>query len=173
MKRILYPTLCTLALTSALLGSVAYAQNGDKSAPSPILIRFQAHSMHANDFQIRRSKDRSLELQIKRKGMDVAYTEWMQRDHPYIFAGECIKQTGEVAHEFKSTTHMLDFDKLLEKRSDLRLQANKYGHDVAFAEWLRTERPDTYRQHFGLNPNKQAKKDNKSDKKDNKSDKKD
>ena len=94
MKRILYPTLCTLALTSALLSSATHAQSGDKPAPSPIIIRFQAHAMNANDFQIRRSKDRSLEAQIKSKGMDVACTEWIQRDHPYIFAEECIKQTG-------------------------------------------------------------------------------
>lgn len=71
-----------------------------------------------------------------------------------------------MAREFKSTTHMLDFDKLLEKRPDLRAQTNKYGHDVAFAEWLRTERSDIYRQHFGLDPNKPTRKDNKSDKKD-------
>ena len=169
MKRILYPALCTLALTSALLGSAAYAQDGDKSAksaPAPIIIRYRAHAMNANDFQVRRSKDRSLEADINKKGIDLAFTEWMQRDHPYVFAKECIKQTGEVAHEYKSTTHMLDFDKLLEKRPDLRLQANKYGHDVAFAEWLRTERPDIYRQHFGLDPKKLAKKDIKADKKD-------
>ena len=169
MKRILYLTLCTLALTSALLGSVAYAQDGDtpaKPTPAPIIIRFNAHAMGANDFQVRRSKDRSLEADIKSKGMDVAYTEWMQRDHPYLFAKECVKQVGEVAHEFKSTTHMVDFDNLLPKRPDLRLQASKYGRDVAFAEWLRTERPDVYRQHFGLDPNKTAKKDSKTDKKD-------
>ena len=47
---------------------------------------------------------------------------------------------------------MLDFDKLVEKRSDLRLQAAKYGHDVAFAEWLRTEHPDIYLRHFGITP---------------------
>ena len=169
MKRILYPALCTLALTGLLSSSVAYAQDGDKPAkptPAPIVIRYRAHTMNANDFQIRRSKDRSLEAEIKSKGIDVAFTEWMQRDHPYMFARECVKQVGEAAHEFKSTTHMLDFDKQLEKRPDLRLQANKYGHDVAFAEWLRTERPDIYRQHFGLNPNKIAKKDSKADKKD-------
>lgn len=169
MKSILYPMFGALALSSALLGSVAHAQEGDKPAkpaPAPSIIRFNAHAMNANDFQIRRSKDRSLEAEIKNKGMNLAFTEWMQRDHHYIFAKECIKQTGEVAREFKSTTHMIDFDNLLPKRADLRMQANKYGHDVAFAEWLRTERPDTYRHHFGLDPNKPTKKDSKADKKD-------
>ncbi len=88
----------------------------------------------------------------------MAFTEWMQRDHPYIFASECVKQTGEIANEFKSTPHMLDFDKLMEKRSDLRIQADKYGHDVAFAEWLRTEHPDIYLQHFGVKAPKKSKK---------------
>ena len=162
MKPILYPMFGALALTGSLLGSTAFAQEGEKPAkpsPAPIIIRFRAHAMGANDFQVRRSKDRSLEADIKNKGMDVAYTEWMQRDHPYIFAKECIKQVGEVAREFKSTNHMIDFDNLLPKRADLRMQASKYGHDVAFAEWLRTERPDTYRHHFGLDPNKPTRKD--------------
>ena len=77
MKRILYPTLCTLALAGTLLGSVAYAQDGDKSAksaPAPIIIRYRAHAMNANDFQVRRSKDRSLEAEISKKGIDLAFT---------------------------------------------------------------------------------------------------
>ena len=84
MKSILYSMFGALALSSALLGSVAHAQEGDKPAkpaPAPIVIRFNAHAMKANDFQVRRSKDRSLEAEIKNKGMDVAYTEWMQ---PYV-----------------------------------------------------------------------------------------
>lgn len=174
MKRILCPTLCLAVLPAALLPSVAHAQDSDKPAkmkPAPIVIQLRAHSMGANDFAVRRSKDRSLEAEIKNKGMDVAYTEWMQRDHPYVFAKECIKQVGEVATEYKSTNHMVDFDTLLPKRTDLRLQADKYGHDVAFAEWLRTERPDVYRQHFGLDANnrpmkKDMKMNTKSDKRD-------
>jgi hypothetical protein len=156
MKRMLYPALCAFALTCALSGSAAFAQDDEKPArtkPAPVVIRLQAHSMGANDFMVRRSKDRSIEAEIKNKGLDVAYTEWMQRDHPYVFAKECVKQVGEVATKFKSTNHMVDFDTLLPKRADLRLQAEKYGHDVAFAEWLRTERPDVYRQHFGLDAN--------------------
>ena len=151
MKRILYPALAALALSA--LGSAAYAQDDkkpDNIKPAPVVIRYQAHAMHANDFQVARSKHREIELQIKEKGMDVAFTEWMKRDHPYVFAKECVRQVGEIATEFKSTNHMLEFDKLIEKRSDLRIQADKYGHDVAFAEWLRTERPDTYREHFGI-----------------------
>ena len=153
MKYVLSSALCALTAASILLGSSAYAQDEkrpEKIKPTPVIIRFQAHSMSANDFQVARSKHREIELQIKQKGMDVAFTEWMQRDHPFVFAKECIRHVGEIATEFKSTDHMLDFDKLIEKRADLRIQADKYGHDVAFAEWLRTERPDTYREHFGI-----------------------
>ncbi len=169
MKLRLLTTLGALAYTATLFGSASQAQkNNDTSEikPAPIILRFNAHSMHANDFQVRRSKDRSLELEIKHKGLDVAFTEWMQRDHPYIFAKACVKQIGEIATAYKSTNHMFDFDKLIEKRPDLRIQANKYGHDVAFAEWLRTERPDVYRQHFGQDKTKKStNKDPKMDKK--------
>ena len=164
MKRLLRSVLGALALTLSLLGSAAYAQDQkkpDKVKPAPVIIRFQAHSMHANDFQVARSKHREIELQIKQKGMDVAFTEWMQRDHPYVFAKECVRQVGEIATEFKSTNHMLEFDKLIEKRADLRIQADKYGHDVAFAEWLRTERPDVYREHFGIKTARKEKNDKK------------
>ena len=136
--------LWALTIAMTLFGSASQAQKDKdtvKVKPAPIILRFNAHSMHANDFQVRRSKERTLELEIKRKGIDVAFTEWMQRDHPYIFAKECVSQVGEIATDYKSTNHMFDFDKLIEKRPDLRIQANKYGHDVAFAEWLRTERP--------------------------------
>ena len=138
-----------------LSGTALHAQDErapEKTKPAPVIIRFQAHTMNANDFQVARGKHRDIELQIKQKGMDVAFTEWMQRDHPYVFAHECVKQVGEIATDFKSTAHMLEFDKLIEKRSDLRIQADKYGHDVAFAEWLRTEHPDLYRAHFGAKP---------------------
>ena len=153
MKRTVSTALGALVLGISLFGNTAFGQEErkpDKVKPAPVIIRFQAHSMHANDFQVARSKHREIELQIKQKGVDVAFTEWMQRDHPYVFAKECVKQVGEIATDFKSTNHMLEFDKLIEKRGDLRIQADKYGHDVAFAEWLRTERPDTYREHFGI-----------------------
>ena len=156
MKRSLSLTLCAAALFTALIPAVTHAQNDksqDKPKPAPVLIHATAHRAHFNDFQLRRSKDRSLETEIKNKGLDVAFTNWMRKDHPHIFATECIKQAGEMAVEFKSTNHMVDFDNLLAKRSDLRSSAAKIGHDAAFAEWLRTERPDTYREHFGLDKN--------------------
>lgn len=169
MKLRLMAALSVLVLSMTLSGSAAHAQNETKPAktkPAPVIIRLNAHAMHANDFQVRRNKDRSLEAEIRKKGLDVAFTEWMQRDHPFIFAKECVKQVGALATEFKSTPHMGEFDALLAKRSDLRLQAEKYGHDVAFAEWLRKERPDIYRQHFGLDKNnKPIKKNGKTDKK--------
>jgi hypothetical protein len=167
MKYVLHPVFCIAVITTTLLSRPVFAQDNKKPVkPAPVIIRLGAHAMHANDFQVRRNKDRSLEGEIQRKGVDVAYTEWMQRDHPFIFATECVKQVGEIATTFKSTDHMIDFDLLMQKRSDLRLQAEKYGHDVAFAEWLRTERPNIYRQHFGLDKNNRPmKKPNKKDKK--------
>lgn len=164
MRRLHYAALCAAAITGALLSMPATAQDSKKPVkPAPVIIRYQAHSMHANDFQVARSKHREIELQIKQKGMDVAFTEWMQRDHPFVFAKECVKQVGEMAIEYKDTPHMLEFDKLIEKRGDLRIQADKYGHDVAFAEWLRTERPDTYREHFGIKPDVKLHKRTKQD----------
>ncbi len=170
MKSKLAIALSVLAMSVFPLGSITYAQDDKETAhlkPAPIIIKFKAHSMHSNDFNVRRSKDRSIESEIKRKGIDVAYTEWMQRDHPFIFAKECVKQIGEMSKEYKSTAHMEDFDSLLTKRTDLRLSAEKYGHDVAFAEWLRKERPNVYREHFNLDKNnKPMKKRNKAETKD-------
>lgn len=169
MKLKLSAAFCALTLTVTLFNPAVHAQDETKPAkttPAPVILRLNAHAMHANDFQVRRNKDRSLEAEIRKKGLDVVFTEWMQRDHPFIFAKECVKQVGAIATEFKNTPHMGDFDTLMTKRSDLRLQAEKYGHDVAFAEWLRKERPDIYRQHFGLDKNnKPIKKNGKTDKK--------
>lgn len=161
MKKGMFAALCALTVIGLPFASAAHAASDKDPAkvkPTPVIIRFQAHSMHANDFQTARSKHREIELQIKSKGMDAAFTEWMQRDHPYVFAKECVKQVGEMAIEYKDTPHMLDFDKLIEKRADLRIQADKYGHDVAFAEWLRTERPDVYRLHYGIKPHRTSSK---------------
>lgn len=152
------PTFVTVLTATLLVGTysniVAQDQAGQK--PAPIILHATAHTAHFNGFQIRRSKDRSLEPEIKRKGLDLAFTEWMQRDHPYVFAAECVKHAGEMATEFKSTPHMVDFDTLLPKRADLRLSAERLGHDVAFADWLRRERPDVYREHFGIKPHQKA-----------------
>lgn len=151
-------TLSLSALSMLLLFAAApgvMAQHQVKSRAAnlpPVIIKFSAHRMHAIDFQARMSKDRSLASEARTKGIDVAFTEWMQRDHPYLFKTECVKQAGEIAREFKSTNHMEDFDVLIRKRADLRRLADKYGHDYAFEEWLRTERPDLYRQHFNLGP---------------------
>lgn len=156
MKRIFYPALIALTLALTAHGSSVSAQDEHKPANvkvAPIIIRLDAHSMNANDFQIARSKHREIEGEIRRKGVDLAFTEWMQRDHPYIFAKECIKHAGDIAVEFKSTNQMVDFENILPKRSDLRMNVDKYGSDVAFAEWLRTERPGIYRKHFGLDEN--------------------
>ncbi|MCW3052857.1 MAG: hypothetical protein JWN14_2027 [Chthonomonadales bacterium] len=156
MKRSHSLSLYTVALLGALCAPIAHAQKNpspEKPKPAPVIIRATRHAAHFNDFQIRRSKDRSLEAEIKNKGLDLAFTEWMQRDHPQMFQTECIKQAPGIAAEFKSTTHMVDFDKLIEKRPDLRLAVAKKGHDAAFTEWLRTEHPDLYRRHFGLDAN--------------------
>lgn len=152
-----FRTLIALALFFAMTGggtqeTKAQTNKNENKKPAPVIIQAQAHAMHFSDFQVRRNRDRGLEAEIKKKGLDVAFTEWMMRDHPYVFATVCAKQVGQIAAKFKSTPHMGDFETLLGKRSDLRLKAEKYGHDVAFAEWLRTERPDIYRQHFGLGP---------------------
>ena len=164
MNKVMFTALCALTVTGLPFASSAHAaadKDSSKIKPAPIIIHYQAHSMHANDFQVARSKNRGIELQIKSKGMDVAFTEWMQRDHPYVFAKECVRQVGGMAVEYKDTPHMLEFDKLIEKRADLRIQADKYGHDVAFAEWLRAERPDVYREHFGIKTAKRQAKNSK------------
>lgn len=155
MKNILSMALATAVLMGAFSMSLADEQADKK--PAPVIIHATAHTAHFNDFQVRMSKDRSLAAEVKRKGLDVAFTEWMARDHPYVFATECVKHANEVvARDFKSSSHMHDFDTLLAKRADLRMSVERLGHDIAFADWLRTERPDVYRQHFSIKPVKKT-----------------
>ncbi len=149
-------SLLSLALSAVLVGtlSLSWVDAQTDKQPAPIIIKASAHTSHFHDFQMRRNKDRSLETEIQKKGLDVAFTEWMQKDHPYIFASECSKHVGDIAVAFKNTPHTSDFDTLVTKRSDLRLNVAQYGHDVAFAEWLRSERPDVYRAHFNIKSDK-------------------
>src|SRR5262249_41877454 len=107
MKRTLRMALSAVTPVGVLSTPFAFAQTdkkpSDKPKPAPIIIKATAHTAHFNDFQIRRSKDRSLDAEVKKKGLDVAFTEWMQKDHPSVFKAECVKQTGEIATEYKST----------------------------------------------------------------------
>lgn len=147
---------CVLTLLVALSGSTVDAQSNapaKRVKPAPIIIKFDKHSAHAVDFMVRRNKDRSLDAEIAKKGLDLAFTEWMQKDHPFVFGESCFNQVGELAKDYRDTRHMTDFDALVANRTDLHDQVDRYGHDVAFAEWFRRERPDAYRKHFGLDSN--------------------
>src|SRR5438876_516358 len=85
---------CLLTLVVAIGSPASHAQTSKSATdkPAPIIIKFDKHSAHAGDFIIRRNKDRNLEAKIAKKGLDIAFTEWMQGDHPYVFAEMCIKQ---------------------------------------------------------------------------------
>lgn len=154
MKRWLPVALCAVTLVGAVPALTRAqasppAPTTQQSVPDPI-IRAKNHPQHATVFSARLNKNAALRAAVDRKGYDVAFTEWMKQDHPYEYATYCTKQAKEVTVAFKNTEHMAEFNTLVTKRADLRAAVKSVGYDVAFADWLRRERPDAYRKHFGI-----------------------
>ena len=76
MRKTVFMALCALTIPGVLGSLIANAhedQGPSKMKPAPVIVRFNTHAMSANDFQVRRSKDRSLEADIKKKGIDLAF----------------------------------------------------------------------------------------------------
>ncbi len=145
VKRWLPAALFAASLTWAV---PALAQG----APGPIILA-KNHPTHAKMFASRLPHDAYWRKEVRRKGYDVAFNGWMQQDHPFEYAHYCIEESNEVVTVFKNTEHYHQFDALLPKRADLRSEVKSLGFDTAFADWLRREHPDLYRQHFGLENN--------------------
>ncbi len=55
MKITVFAALCALVITATPFGSIAHAQDDKdtgKAKPAPVIVRYNAHAMGANDFQI-------------------------------------------------------------------------------------------------------------------------
>lgn len=75
--------LPVLSLALFLLNSGHLKQPDWRPVAAPIL-RAQGHPMYV-DFLARSQKRADLRLNIATKGADVAFTEWLRREHPLIY----------------------------------------------------------------------------------------
>jgi hypothetical protein len=112
-----------------------------------IVIRASSHPAHSSAFQGWLAKRADLRAAVAKKGLDVAFTEWMREDHPYLYATVCVKKSAQVISRVKNTPHYGDFEGILSKRADLRALVAKKGNDAAFLEWLSRERPQVFAKH--------------------------
>ena len=143
-RTLLLPALGLLALSATALAA-AQSQHTDDE----IVIKAQGHP-HYMDFQSKLNKSAALRTAVAKKGLDVAFTEWMRQDHPYVYATTCVKMAHDKAPEVKAMPHMADFQSILPKRSDLKAEVARKGLDAAFLDWLKKEHPGDYAAHAKL-----------------------
>jgi hypothetical protein len=141
--------LVTTALLAMALSGVAFAQmTASQTAPAqdvPIVIHADRHSHAVNKFESVQNKSSYWKAEVQKKGYDVAYTEWMQVDHPMEFAAVCVKEAHAVRKNMLHSEHMTEFNALIAKRSDLKQEVQSMGYDAAFVDWLKDAHPDAYR----------------------------
>lgn len=148
MKRpALLMALCATALVPSLPARAQTPPQASSALP-PVIIRAKDHPMHATVFTARLNKNAYWRHEAQRQGYDVAFNEWMKQDHPYEYARYCTVEARKLTAAYKNTEHMDQFSALLPKRADLRGEVQSLGFDVAFADWLRRERPAVYREHY-------------------------
>ena len=141
MKRILYVAIISaVAFAGALAARTARAEEGTMVIPAQ-------GDPHLTNFVSILPKRGDLRVAIAKDGFDSAFSAWMRADHPTVYAAICSKMTREAAGQSGNTQHLVDFQSLLAKRSDLRAAVVEEGQEQAFMDWMRKERPDFYAQH--------------------------
>jgi len=137
-------TLLCAAVLAATLAAPVQAQSIASSTP-PIVIHYDKHSAHAQKFTAVQGKSSYWRAEERKKGIDIAFTEWMQVDHPWEFSALCVKTAGEAKKKVEHTGHIAEFQALAAKRADLKASIAAAGFDAAFLDWLRTAHPDSYK----------------------------
>lgn len=100
------------------------------------------------DFQVLSNKRADLRINLIRKGLNVAFTEWLRNERPLVYRHYAAQPAVTTdAPSIRTAWHPLlnDFLVLSNKRADLRLEMARKGLDAAFTEWLRRERPNVKR----------------------------
>ena len=144
MKKLVFAAIIAAGVLGTLTSAPVRAQ---ETVAEPILVA-NKHTAHWSKFQAVINKNAYWRSVVSKKGQDVAFNQWMRADHPYIYAAVCMKAATDLAGKMKNTEHMAEFEALQAKRADLRASVASVGHDVAFADWLRKEKPKVYKEHF-------------------------
>jgi hypothetical protein len=147
-KRSITTLLSMVAATSYIPSATAQSRDTQNNnvKEQQFLLRARLHEAHLIEFQNAAKRDPQLNSEIRREGLDAAFTDWMRREHPYLFAYSCVQLARQIAADFKSTRHWRDFQALLARRPDMREEAERLGTDAVFADWLRREHPSVYQQ---------------------------
>ena len=134
-----------LSVVTLALASAAFAD----TAMAPLMVMSQKNDpAHASVFNAKASKDASLRAEIATEVSDTAFTMWMMRDHPYLYAASCVKIAHGIYQHCKQTQAMTEFGSIAIKRADIKAAVHAEGYDVAFVDWLWATHPDLYKQHL-------------------------
>ncbi|HEY3333525.1 MAG TPA: hypothetical protein VGK19_26065 [Capsulimonadaceae bacterium] len=139
--------LLILALMASLF-SLAPATMAGAAELDMIMITQSRHAAHSAQFDAAAAKDAAIRADIQKLGTDVAFTKWMQRNHPYVYAAACAKNAQLITAHCKHTNLMSEFDSLANKHADIGAAVKAEGYDAAFVDWLRANHPAEYAEHL-------------------------
>lgn len=135
-----------LGLATATLADTPAPGNVAPIQTPAIVIHADRHaSSHAMKFSSILNKNAFWRGEASKKGYDVAFTEWMQQDHPWEYAAVCVKMAEQVKTNAEHTGHISEFNAATNKDAGLRNEVQTAGSDAAFLDWLRTHHPDSYK----------------------------
>ena len=73
-------------------------QKTSSTSAEALVVRAQGHPNHV-DFVARSSKRADLRANISRRGLDVAFTEWLRAEHPHVYR-QHLEQTARENQKF-------------------------------------------------------------------------
>jgi hypothetical protein len=137
------------ALVALTISSASFADTSVKSttpAQTPaIVVSVSGHaSSHVTKFSAVIGKSSYWQSEAATKGYDVAFTEWMQQDHPREFANDCVKMAPQVIPNTDRASQLSEFNSVQGKNAGLRSSVQAVGSDAAFLIWQRVHYPASY-----------------------------
>ncbi|MCS6776717.1 MAG: hypothetical protein RMJ43_01585 [Chloroherpetonaceae bacterium] len=139
-------TLTALAALVLLPVAIPVSAQQPEASGTTSVIRAQGNP-HLNAFKALLSKRADLRLQVEQRGIDAAFTDWLRAEKPEAYR-EAMQRGETVAARpiirAQGHPYLQTFKVLANRRADLRYKQATYGTDVAFTEWLRTEKPGVY-----------------------------
>jgi len=132
-----------VAVSCILFASIA--AHGDHGN---IIVSMKSDAPCVREFEERLSRDSRLRAAVSKRGKDAVFTTWMRYVYPHLLKSEYMKHADKVVQRFNHTGHKAEFDRMLVKRTDLRVRVAKIGYNDAFAEWILPQYPNIFRAHF-------------------------